>query len=193
MPNLNFLQSEYKKYRQSSQKAVSPVGLFSSWNFEFLKKADGWHPPIQEQGQSAASSPSLLLANYEPTNLATRTELEVGRNDRKQAIPHPKEQRRISLHKLLLLCFLRSVRVASRSYLCLPWGLCELPRGLCGLPRGPCGLPRRPIAGSREVRAGCLKLKLWDQNEWSSLMEHFISNYKVILDGSPWSRNNCYW
>ena len=59
---------------------------------------------------------------------ATRTDLEAGLNDRKRALPHPRKQRRISLHKLLLLCFLgcgtacflslrpasRSVRVASR-------------------------------------------------------------------------------
>ena len=37
---------------------------------------------------------------------ATRTDVEAGHNDRKRAIPHPRKQRRISLHKLLLLRFL---------------------------------------------------------------------------------------
>ena len=89
---------------------------------------------------------------------ATCTDLVADRNDRKRAISHPRRQRRISLHKLLPLCFLwcgiacflslrpasRSVRVASRSY--------------HGLSQGPCGLPRGPIVGCLEVRAGCLEV-----------------------------------
>ena len=82
---------------------------------------------------------------------ATRTDLEAGCNDRKRAIPQPRKQRRISLHKFLHLCFLwcsiarflslrpasRFVRVASRYH--------------CGLPRGVCGLPRGPLPGCLEV------------------------------------------
>ena len=110
---------------------------------------------------------------------ATRTDREVGCNDRKRAIPHPRKQRRISLHKLLLLCFLgyssfpiiascldvcagclevlswvalRSVQVALRS-------VQVASRSDHGSPRGPCGLLQGLIEGCLEVScAGCLEV-----------------------------------
>ena len=88
-----------------------------------------------------------------------RLDLEATCNDRKQAIPHPRKQRRRSLWSDILLCFLgcgiarflslrrtsKSVRVASRSMQVASRSHRGLPRGLMfGSPRGPSEQTCRP-------------------------------------------------
>ena len=65
-----------------------------------------------------------------------RLDLEATCNDRKQAIPHPRKQRRRSLWSDILLCFL----------------------GVISLVSYHCDLPRGPIAGCLEVCVGRLEV-----------------------------------
>ena len=110
-----------------------------------------------------------MVAKFVPLNLeetctwdleANRTDLKAGRNDRKGAIPYPRRQRRVLLHKLLLLCFLGcgiarflSLWPASRS-------LQAASRSLRVASRSHRGLPRGPIVACLKVRAGCLEVQL---------------------------------
>ena len=126
-----------------------------TWDLEATCNETSRQPAIGPRGD-----PQRPRGNPQWDLEANRTDLEATRNDRKQAILQPRKQTRISLHKLLLLCFLgygiaclevcagclevqswvasTSVRVDSRSHRGLPRGF------MSGSPRGPREQTLRP-------------------------------------------------